>query len=179
VRTSACATGDRSLPNAVRGYAVEPMPDDLSTAVEVSAPAPRPLHRRVGHGMRKPHNWMQLARFGLVGGSGYVVNLVTFALCVHVLSIDYRVAAVAAFLVSVANNFWWNRRWTFAAHDGHAAFQAARFLTVSVLTFAFTFVVLTVLVDGAGLAEVPAQAIAIATGMPLSFVGNKLWSFGR
>jgi len=155
------------------------MSEDLSTAVEVPAPAARRLHRRVGHGMRKPHNWLQLARFAIVGGSGYVVNLVTFALCVHALSIDYRASAVVAFLVSVANNFLWNRRWTFAARDGHAGFQAARFLTVSMLTFAFTFAVLTVLVDGAGMAKVPAQAVAIATGMPLSFVGNKLWSFGR
>lgn len=149
-----------------------------TTAPDPVAAAPR-LHRRVGHGMRKPHNWMQLARFALVGGSGYVVNLATFALCVHAFGIDYRVAAVVAYLISVANNFWWNRHWTFGAHDGHAGFQAARFLTVSTLTFGFTFVVLTVLVDAAGMAEVPAQAIAIATGMPLSFVGNKLWSFGR
>ena len=32
------------------------------------------------------------------------------------------------------------------------------------------------LVD-AGLMKVVAQAIAIAAGMPLSFVGQKLWSF--
>lgn len=154
------------------------MSDEATTAVPPPAAAPR-LHRRVGHGMRKPHNWMQLGRFALVGGSGYVVNLATFALCVHALGIDYRVAAVVAFLVSVANNFWWNRLWTFGAHDGHAGFQAARFLTVSALTFGFTFAVLTVLVGSLGVAEVPAQAIAIATGTPLSFVGNKLWSFGR
>ncbi len=154
------------------------MSDEATTAVDPPAAPPR-LHRRVGHGMRQPHNWMQLGRFAVVGGSGYVVNLVTFALCVHALGIDYRVAAVVAFLVSVANNFWWNRHWTFGAHEGHAGFQAARFLTVSVLTFAFTFVVLTVLVGSAGMAEVPAQAIAIAAGTPLSFVGNKLWSFGR
>ncbi len=154
------------------------MPEDVTTAVE-SPPGRLRLHRRVGHGMRKPHNWMQLGRFAVVGGSGYVVNLVTFALCVHALGIDYRAAAVVAFLVSVANNFWWNRHWTFGAREGHAGFQAARFLTVSAVTFAFTFVVLTVLVGSAGMAEVPAQAIAIATGTPLSFVGNKLWSFGR
>ena len=33
------------------------------------------------------------------------------------------------------------------------------------------------LVDGLGVAEVPAQAIAIVAATPLNFIGNKLWSF--
>ena len=34
-----------------------------------------------------------------------------------------------------------------------------------------------VLVEGAGIAKVPAQALAVAASMPLNFLGNKLWSF--
>jgi putative flippase GtrA len=138
-----------------------------------------PLHRRVRHGMRHPANWLQLVRFALVGASGYVVNLAVFAAAVHLAGIDYRVAAVIAFLVSVANNFWWNRRWTFDARGGHAGFQAARFLTVSVAAFLFSYVVLLVLVEAAHLPEVLSQAIAIVTATPLSFLGQKLWSFRR
>ena len=51
-----------------------------------------PLRHRVRHGVRRPDNWMQLLRFVAVGGSGYVVNLLVFAACVHLLSIDYRLA---------------------------------------------------------------------------------------
>lgn len=138
-----------------------------------------PLVTRVSHGLRKPRNWWQLLRFGVVGASGYVVNLATFWTALHVLSIDYRVAAVIAFLVAVANNFWWNRHWTFGAGDGHAGFQAARFFVVSVLAFAVSFAILTVLVDVAGEAELTAQALAIVGATPLNFAGNKLWSFGR
>ena len=36
---------------------------------------------------------------------------------------------------------------------------------------------LTLLVEGAGLAKVPAQAVAVGLSMPLNFLGNKLWSF--
>jgi putative flippase GtrA len=136
-----------------------------------------PLHRRLRHGVRDTRNWMQLVRFALVGASGYVVNLAVFTLAVHLAAIDYRIAAVIAFLVSVANNFWWNRHWTFDARDGHAGFQAARFLTVSVLAFLFSYVVLLVLVEDAGLPKVLAQATAIVAATPLSFVGQKLWSF--
>ena len=38
-------------------------------------------------------------------------------------------------------------------------------------------VVLVALVDGAGMPKVAAQAIAIVAGTPLSFLGQKLWSF--
>ena len=79
-----------------------------------------PLRLRLRAGLRKPANWLALVRFALVGASGYVVNLAVFALAVHALGFDYRVAAVLAFLVAVTNNFVWNRRWTFAARDGHA-----------------------------------------------------------
>lgn len=136
-----------------------------------------PLHRRVRHGLRHPANWLQLVRFALVGASGYAVNLAVFAVAVHVAGIDYRVAAVLAFLVSVANNFWWNRHWTFDARGGHAGFQAARFLTVSVAAFLFSYALLVVLVEDAGLRKVVAQAIAIVAATPLNFLGQKLWSF--
>jgi len=137
----------------------------------------RPLHHRVRHGLRHPANWLQLVRFGAVGASGYVVNLAVFAAAVHLAGIDYKIAAVLAFLVSVTSNFWLNRHWTFDARGGHAGFQAARFLTVSVAAFLFSYVVLLVLVEAAHLPEVLAQAVAIVTATPLSFLGQKLWSF--
>lgn len=136
-----------------------------------------PFRHRVRHGIRRTHNWVQLIRFAAVGASGYVVNLAVFAICVHVLKIDYRIASVLAFLVSVANNFFLNRHWTFDAKHAHPVDQGARFFAVSLLAFGFTYVVLVALVDGAGMPKVAAQAIAIVAGTPLSFLGQKLWSF--
>jgi putative flippase GtrA len=150
---------------------ISPMPEELTTTVEL------PFRVRVRHGVRRTHNWLQLIRFATVGASGYVVNLAVFAACVHLLGIDYRVAAVIAFVVSVINNFWWNRHWTFDAKHEHPMFQGARFFTVSVVAFGFTYVVLVSLVSGAGMSKVVAQAIAIVAGTPLSFLGQKLWSF--
>jgi dolichol-phosphate mannosyltransferase len=80
-------------------------------------------------------------------------------------------------VVGVANNFWWNRHWTFRARGGRARFQAPRFLTVSVVAFLFALAVLELLVSVVGVAELPAQAIAIVAATPLNFLGNKMWSF--
>jgi putative flippase GtrA len=151
---------------------------------ESSIDAPRLRgHTRLRAGLRKPSNWLQLVRFGAVGASGYVVNLLVYTLLEHGLSARYPVAATGAFAVALSNNFVWNRLWTFRAGDGHAGPQAARFCVVSLGAFGFNLIVLYALVEGLGMNEVlgmgtvPAQAIAIAAATPLSFIGNKLWSF--
>jgi dolichol-phosphate mannosyltransferase len=146
---------------------------DTSTTTTVELP----FRARVRHGVRRGHNWLQLLRFAAVGASGYVLNLAVFAACVHLLAIDYRLAFVVAFVISVVNNFWWNRHWTFDAKHEHPIFQGTRFLAVSVLSQAFAYAMLVALVNGPGLAKVVAQAVAVATATPLSFVGQKLWSF--
>jgi len=132
--------------------------------------------KRIGRGTLKPGNWVQLLQFGLVGASGYVVNLAVFALFNGVANIHYIGAAILAFCVAVMNNFWWNRHWTFDAKHGHAGFQAARFFTVSVLALVVNLIALKLLVGG-GMSELPAQAIAVAIAMPFNFIGNKLWTF--
>ncbi len=149
-----------------------------------SIDAPRLRGRtRVRAGLRKPSNWLQLVRFGAVGASGYIVNLVVYTLLEHGAGAAYPVAATGAFVVALSNNFVWNRLWTFRASDGHAGFQAARFCVVSLVAFGLNLIVLYALVEGLGMNEVlgmgtvPAQAIAIAAATPLNFIGNKLWSF--
>jgi putative flippase GtrA len=147
------------------------MREELTTTVEL------PFRMRVRHGVRQPGNWLQLLRFAAVGASGYVVNLAVFALCVHLIGIDYRIGSVMAFAVSVVNNFWLNRHWTFSAKENHPFLQGVKFFAVSLVAFGFTYVVLVALVNGTGMVKVVAQAIAVAASMPLSFIGQKLWSF--
>ena len=134
------------------------------------------MSARVRQGLRRGHNWVQLFKFCAVGGSGYVVNLIVFTLAFELGNLHHLAAATIAFAVAVTNNFWWNRHWTFAARAGHAGFQAARFLTVSVGAFLFAAALLELLVS-AGVPEIGAQAISIAAATPLNFVGNKMWSF--
>ena len=138
---------------------------------------PHRFHLRVRHGLRKPHNWVQLGKFLLVGSSGYVVNLVVFTFSLKVIGVHHIAAATIAFAVAVMNNFWWNRHWTFAARGGHAGFQAARFFTVSVIAFLIQVSILEILISVAGLPVVASQAISLVLATPVNFIGNKLWSF--
>jgi putative flippase GtrA len=132
---------------------------------------------RLSAAARRPASWWQLFKFGLVGGSGYLVNLGVFAFLSANLGIHHLVAAVGAFVVAVSSNFFWNRHWTFAAGHGHAGFQAARFFAVSVAALLINLVVLEALIGGTSMGELAAQAIAVAVAMPFNFLGNKLWTF--
>jgi len=132
---------------------------------------------RLGAAARRPASWWQLIKFGLVGGSGYLINLGVFALLSDNFGVYHMIAAIAAFCVAVSSNFFWNRHWTFAAGHGHAGFQAARFFAVSVAALLINLAVLEALVEGTSLGDISAQAIAVAVAMPFNFLGNKLWTF--
>lgn len=133
---------------------------------------------RVSGSLRKRSNWEQLGKFCAVGASGYAVNLAVYALLLEGAGLHYVAAAIGSFLVAVANNYTWNRLWTFRGQRGNVAYQGLRFLVVSTTALGANLVVLHLLVQ-AGMGEIPAQAIAIVLVTPLNFVGNKLWSFRR
>jgi putative flippase GtrA len=134
------------------------------------------LVTRIRAGARQRSNWMELVKFGLVGASGYVVNLIVFAILVNALGIHHLIGAVGAFCVAVTSNFLCNRHWTFEASTGHAGTQAVRFFSISFAALLINLVALQLLID-AGLSALGSQALAVAIAMPFNFVGNKLWTF--
>jgi dolichol-phosphate mannosyltransferase len=144
--------------------------------VEQEGTVTTPERGRAARAIRTRQNWVELLKFCVVGGSGFVVNLAVYSVLVHVADLHYLIAAVCSFLVAVTNNYTWNRLWTFRSHEGRVAYQGPRFLVVSVCALAANLVVLRLLV-GLGLEKTLAQAIAIIVVTPLNFVGNKLWSF--
>lgn len=138
---------------------------------------PTELAYRIGAAAKRPDAWWQLIKFGLVGASGYLINLAVFAVLAGSLGVHHLIAAVLAFCVAVSNNFLWNRYWTFGPGEGPAHFQAARFFAVSLASLAINLIVLELLISGHVVGELPAQAIAVAIAMPFNFLGNKLWTF--
>jgi dolichol-phosphate mannosyltransferase len=135
------------------------------------------LAYRLGAAARQPENWVQLLKFGLVGASGYLINLAVFAVVAGDLGIHHLLAAVVAFCVAVSSNFFWNRHWTFGPGEGRAGFQAARFFAVSLASLGLNLVVLELLVRSGSVGELAAQAVAVAVAMPFNFLGNRLWTF--
>jgi putative flippase GtrA len=131
---------------------------------------------RAARALRKPANWMQLAKFATVGATGYAVNLAVYTALLRGAGWHYIYAATVSFLVAVTNNYLWNRVWTFRDQRGHVGFQGLRFFTVAVVAYGANLGILSALI-ALGMDKVAAQAIAIVLVTPLNFIGNKLWSF--
>jgi putative flippase GtrA len=132
------------------------------------------LDNRAVQALRRPSNWIQLAKFGAVGVSGYVINLAVY---VAVLGLGPHIAAGISFVVAAASNYWWNRHWTFKSQKGHFGLQGLRFFAVSFAAFWVNQLWLLVFIDWLGWGKVVSQAVAIVLVTPLNFLGNKLWSF--
>ena len=132
------------------------------------------MNRAVG-ALKLRSNWIQLAKFGVVGVGGYAINLVAYTL---LLGLGAHVAAAISFIVAATNNYWWNRHWTFRNVRGNLYYQGLRFLLVSLAALGLNLGLLKALVElGAG--KIVGQAIAIVLVTPFSYTVNKLWSFRR
>src|SRR5207245_1802223 len=139
-------------------------------------PRPRipPVERTfaaAGLALRARHNWVQLAKFCVVGASGYAVNIGVYSLLLNWANLHYVVAATGSFLVAASSNYTLNRHWTFRAQRGHVGIQGMRFFVVSGIVYCANLGVLTVLV-AAGAGQLVAQAAAIVVVTPLTFLGN-------
>jgi putative flippase GtrA len=104
-----------------------------------------------------------------------VINVGLFTIAYK--HLPYPIAFVLAFVVAATSNFIWNRVWTFKVEHGVPHVQYARFLAVSLLALVIDLVALALLVEVFGVHKPIAAAIAIVVATPISFLGNKLWSF--
>src|ERR671938_1624245 len=93
---------------------------------------------RAGEALRRPANWLQLAKFSTVGATGYAINLAVYTALLRGAGWHYALAATVSFLVAVTNNYLWNRLWTFRDQRGHVAFQGLRFLVVALVAYVAT-----------------------------------------
>src|SRR5207253_2161297 len=107
----------------------------VERTLTVESPPPG-LGHRARHALRRPANWIQLAKFCTVGAIGYAINLAVYKLLLDGAGLHYVVAATGSFLVAATNNYAWNRVWTFRQERGHVAYQGLRFLVVSALAYA-------------------------------------------
>jgi putative flippase GtrA len=120
----------------------------------------------------------EAARFGAVGVAQNGLNIAVFALATGA-GLHYRTAAVLAGLLAFLASFALNRYWTFASRATPPGRQGLKYLIVFAAAIALGVGVLSLLVEVAGMAELPAQVVAILVVAPLSFAVQRAWVFER
>jgi putative flippase GtrA len=122
----------------------------------------------------------QFVKFGIVGASGFIVNLIAFTFLqrldpLHNETLHYNVLYSISFLAGGVSNYWLNRIWTFRS-TGHAVREGAQFLTVSVIALVVGLLVSAVVAPYLGHGH-RTWFIATIAGIFVNFFVNKYWTF--
>ncbi|WP_242845499.1 GtrA family protein [Butyrivibrio sp. WCE2006] len=131
---------------------------------------------------------MQFVKFGIVGVSNTVISylLYTFSLllmrAVGVFErIDYLIATVIAFVLSVLWSFYWNNKMVFVMEEGQSR-NLWKALIKTYISYSFTglflnSVLMVLWVQIFHISEFIAPIINLLVSVPVNFIINKFWAF--
>ena len=150
-------------------------PGEAAQATRENAPEAT-LFQRV----RSRRGVRQFVKFGIVGASGFGVNLIVFTLLQRVVpnhagGLQYTAIYSAAFLSGGVSNYFLNRIWTFRS-SGHAGKEGAQFMAVSVLALLVGLAVSAAVAPYFGHGH-KTWFIATCAGIVVNFFLNKYWTF--
>jgi putative flippase GtrA len=122
----------------------------------------------------------QFIKFGIVGASGFVVNLIVFTVLQrlipsHAQPVPYYIIYSISFLAGGVSNYYLNRVWTFRS-TGHAMKEGAQFLTVSVIALIVGLIVSAIVAPYLGHGH-KTWFVATVAGIFVNFFLNKYWTF--
>ena len=122
----------------------------------------------------------QFVKFGIVGASGFIVNLVVFTLLQrivpdHAKPLQYNIIYSLAFLAGGVSNYYFNRIWTFRS-TGHAVREGAQFMTVSAIALGVGLLVSALVSPWLGHGH-KTWFVATVAGIIINFFLNKYWTF--
>lgn len=153
---------------------------------KVTAPLNRMVQQR---GVR------QFVKFGIVGASSTVINLAVLYLALRLLHGHRYISATIAFLVSVGNGYYWNKRWTFKEAQAKAvSTQFTQFVLVNLVGLLLDWLVIYLIstplehelhhLQAAWPADkiervavLAAQLVATGVIVFWNFFANRFWTF--
>jgi len=120
--------------------------------------------------------WKQIARFGVVGCSGILVNMGVLILLKEYCGLLLPAASLIAIELAILNNFLWNDKWTFRQEKPHKLVnwpdRLILFQLVSMIGGIINFVVLNIIV-GMGTDYKIANIIGILIAFGWNYTLNK------
>ena len=112
-------------------------------------------------------------KFGLVGGSGIIVNFIVLSIALYVFFIIEPIALALGIIVSMSSNYVFNRIWTFES-DNDIGGEYVRYIMLNGLGILIQYVVALLLelyFDSIGLHSVQIIVFYIPTIFIASFIG--------
>lgn len=118
----------------------------------------------------------QIFKFGLVGGSAFVIDYGLMILLVEIFGMHYLLASGISFSVSVIYNYLLSVHWVFDVEKGgNKKAEFAVFLILSVIGLGLNQVLMWLFTDKLGLLYMLAKVIATAIVMVYNFITRKIF----
>ena len=124
---------------------------------------------------------MLFSRFLIVGFLGTITNLSIFFIFVDLLKYQANLISIFTFFISSFQNYILNHHWTFFEKTkffNKSINAYIKYFIVALSSLILNLIVLNIVLNFFDLSyKVFAQALGIATGTIINFVGSKNWVF--
>jgi putative flippase GtrA len=120
---------------------------------------------------------LKFFKFGIVGGSGVLVDFGTTYVCKEWIKIPKYISNAIGFTTAATWNYIFNRIWTFESHDPHITYEFLRFFGVSFVGLGINTFILWLLVSKFKKRFYLSKLFAIAVVMIWNFLMNLLVTF--
>jgi len=118
-----------------------------------------------------------LLRFGIVGGTTYVLTILAFSLLDDLLNVGHGLSATGAYSVGITYHFVMNRKFTFRAPQGHLMKQATKYALLTAANYLMTFTLFRTLLSSMCMMPLILFAFSVAITTVTGYLVMRFWIF--
>ena len=121
----------------------------------------------------------QILKFGLVGGTAFVIDYVLLYFCTEFLHIHYLISSIISFTVSVIFNYILSIKWIFDVKKKQDVKDFVIFIILSVIGLGINSLIMYVMVEKFGVYYMLSKIVSTAVVMVYNFITRKIFVEGR
>ena len=118
---------------------------------------------------------MQILKFGVVGGTAFIIDYGIFTILSQFLNIHYLIASIISFSISVIYNYILSIKWVFDVSKKQTTKEFIIFIVLSVIGLGLNSLIMYISVDLMHIHEMIGKIIATAIVMVYNFITRKIF----
>ena len=118
----------------------------------------------------------QILKFGLVGGTAFVIDYVLLYFCTEFLHIHYLISSIISFTVSVIFNYILSIKWVFDVKKKQDVKDFVIFIILSVIGLGINSLIMYVMVEKFGVYYMLSKIVSTAVVMVYNFITRKIFA---
>lgn len=117
----------------------------------------------------------QILKFGLVGGTAFVIDYVLLYFCTEFLHIHYLISSIISFTVSVIFNYILSIKWVFDVKKKQDVKDFVIFIILGVIGLGINSLIMYVMVEKFGVYYMLSKIVSTAVVMVYNFITRKIF----